>query len=1157
MNKKRTSSVFAALCAMLLLCPWLSVAREKQDTQWQVRENLMLRLSAEWYKLGVLTRELENANNVTDGIKDIEMFPAEVTRLSENDVLALDRRLETIVKQNGILNEKITAMRMPLADAIAILREMIIGQPVEDMFTILENGDMMRINTMLDIKHQVDRLWSEIDSTLNSLAIGMNITGVQEDTETAFNTEFLKILQANLGHQSEIYQNKIAVIKDSLVNRGTLDQAHVMFNIEKYRIKKNLAANANSGILKHIENLQKRYQSWPWVADLKPLLIKNCFIVGDYQRVIDETDTIRDNDTMAVSYRMQSLYGLQRFSDVYAMGQNIAWEMLPAKFKNLSIWMVLESGLKIGVEDSLSRFASYVDKQQPWLLHCMHTLARLSLKKGDQSTALSILDNSLKYKAQNSADEVAHQRILLMRGQMLYESGDYKKAVSDFFEVLNSGRDFEEALFGIIWCYIKTGQYDNADITLQKLINQSPESPRAAEATALLARRYTAKAQYEWKKTSYLTREQQRIELMLDKMKDIKADTSAAKAKRILAAKKEMDDLFARLKAEPRSNYDTISRLYQRAQRVCDLVEQFYKTGSFQEAVFSEKREKLLHHVDSIMAAIKGQNTTSKNGTSGAGEVSAGNIARIKKIVSDQRVEKTGFLIDRYRWEREYLDWQKVALTHSREMLAAREARTKDSAARFLIRLAIDSLTRQTDRLLSSEDSLRLQWSETILAACSTSISQGVAIPDEIYLRYHIGEIRYAQENDAYGRAYDEFENSFHIYDSLLALYRKGTLTDIPEKPTEPLLDHSRSMDQYLSVLQRFPDVGVMFAVRYSLAWCYNDLGKFDSAVAQMDTISSRYPQCAYAPQANMFIGEFNFDRGNLEAAVQRYQLVMKYPESDWFEDALYKLAWSQYRLSNPDKAISSFLALVDLGGKLISGKGILEKESMDYIAISFSEADATGTKGLERAVKFVKRLGDEEKGTRILQRMAEVYRDQGRYEVSREAYQTILDMYPGYAASPMIEKDLMNVASRAISVAQSNEMKLSYFNKYNKRGPWARSQKNTATIAAADSMAERALYDVAIGNHQLAQQKNDHDAYMNAAGTYELYLKNYPGTPVANECHYFLADIVFTLGDYQRAAEEYIAVSKRYPDSKYRESAAWNAIVASQQLLKQEAKNQ
>ena len=69
----------------------------------------------------------------------------------------------------------------------------------------------------------------------------------------------------------------------------------------------------------------------------------------------------------------------------------------------------------------------------------------------------------------------------------------------------------------------------------------------------------------------------------------------------------------------------------------------------------------------------------------------------------------------------------------------------------------------------------------------------------------------------------------------------------------------------------------------------------------------------------------------------------------------------------------------------------------------------------------------------------------------------------------------------------------------------------------------------------------------------YENFIKSYPLSPHASECHYNLAEIRFSLGDYQQAAEDYIAVSMRYPDSKYRETAAWNAIVASQNLLKKE----
>jgi TolA-binding protein len=103
------------------------------------------------------------------------------------------------------------------------------------------------------------------------------------------------------------------------------------------------------------------------------------------------------------------------------------------------------------------------------------------------------------------------------------------------------------------------------------------------------------------------------------------------------------------------------------------------------------------------------------------------------------------------------------------------------------------------------------------------------------------------------------------------------------------------------------------------------------------------------------------------------------------------------------------------------------------------------------------------------------------------------------------------------------------------------------------DSLAGQMLYDVGLSYHQSALQSNDTAYYGLAARAYEQYIRTYPRSKKANECHYNFAEILFSLGDYYRAAEEYMAVSQRYPESKYRETAAWNAIVASQNLLKRE----
>jgi TolA-binding protein len=257
--------------------------------------------------------------------------------------------------------------------------------------------------------------------------------------------------------------------------------------------------------------------------------------------------------------------------------------------------------------------------------------------------------------------------------------------------------------------------------------------------------------------------------------------------------------------------------------------------------------------------------------------------------------------------------------------------------------------------------------------------------------------------------------------------------------------------------------------------------------------------------------------------------------------------------LSNPEKAISTFLALVDLNGGKLSGKNVLEKESMDYIALSFSESDMTGEKGLERAAKFVERFGDDTRGAQILHRLAKVYKDQGRYDMAKQSYRKLLTAYPNNNRNPLIEREYLGVLAKDMPDTAMNKLKMDFFHKYNNRASWAAAQNDSAVRIEGDSLASVMLYDVALSYHQMALGKNDSASYNRTVRTYQEYISAYPKSKKANECHYNMAEIIFSLGDYERAAEEYIAVSKRYPDSKYRETAAWNAIVASQNLLKKE----
>ncbi|MBD3422693.1 MAG: tetratricopeptide repeat protein [Chitinivibrionales bacterium] len=1155
MNKALKQAIFS-IGMLFMLCA-LDVAAQHARDEWQIRENLAVRLGAEWYKIGVLNRELAGINDVLQDIRNVELFPESVIGLSEDELVRFDREIEKKEKVYGKIQHRVDALRGPLADAMAILREMVAGQPVEEMFDVLEAGNVERISEMLKLKHEIDSAWNEVDNLMSKMIAIMNISHPEpEQTGRGIEQEFFEILIANLGLQSQQYYTRLNSIKDSLLARANPEHALIMYQIETHRIESLIKQERNDVAISRIPDIRKRYRAFIPVDKLDMLLVQALFNAGEYTQVLESivkmgagADTLEE----AIMYRLQSHYALQEYKHIWDWVRHNTFDRMRGRNKNMALWMALESGIHTGNTRELSNLATRAVQGKPFVLHIMHALAKSFVVENDFKTALSVMERALEFKSAGLEDETARNKIQIAIAQVYYELGSHAQSLETFFTLLAKEENFEEALFGIIWNYVQLKDYQKAETSLRKLINQSPESPRAVEAMLIMAKRFVNKAQYEWKKAQYLNQEERRLDTVVVQLEQRHAKSVERPHKTELTqAIKEIKPMLKKYQAAPRMNYRQIASLYESADAICNLVDQYYQTGSFQEIEFSEKRETLLHQLDSLLLAVNSDSRNKMLQTRAHASVRQ-DIHKIKQLVQQSTLLELEAALDRYHWEKEYLNWRKEEIKYARKKLDASESPARDSASRA----RTDSLRQwyaySLDSLVAIEDLLHDRYREDLIAGCKLALAQPLELNDEAYLRYQLAELHYEHENSKFAQAYVLWESSLMTYDSLMVRFRTGDIDSMPVEPQQPRLDHSQSIAQYRRLIQAFAEDTLVPAAHYSLAWCFNDMGNYDSAIAHMQIVAGDYGRNTYSAQAWMYLGEHAFEDGNLDKATAAYQAVMKHPESQWFDEALYKFAWTQYRLSNPEKAISSFLALVDLGAQSTSGKSLLEKESMDYIAISFSEADITGEKGLRRAAKFIKRFGDIEKGTQILHRLANVYQEQGRFAMAEKTYRTLLNMYPKYKKNPTVERELLAVIVNKLGVEEATTKKLEFFQKYNRKSSWAQAQPNDTIRAQGDSLAASVLNDAALSFHQLALQQNDSLIYRKAADNYETFIRFYPRHKNANECHYNLAEIMFSVGEYQRAAEEYMAVSRRYPDSKYRETAAWNAIVASQNLLKQE----
>ncbi len=1141
----------AAVLVVFILwsCAWCSKAGKKQISN--IDMNLTLRLGAEWQKIKMLRRESASIGDVFQSMRELELYPLSLTGFDSEKIKKYEKAIENLENQNRNIEKRIDALKVSLVDAISILRQLIIGEPVERMFATLEKGNLKRITEMLNIKHSIDTLWLRTDSLLSSVMNSIGIDNGKKTREEAEEDEFSSILRANLGMQAENCYSRLNAVKKHLIRKASHTQLSEMFRIERQNILVYIEEKPPVAGRK-INDAIELFNHLIDIDELYLLMVQVRFREGSYREALATLESVPDDEryeTAKILYKLQSFYALKEYDSILADTSLLYGNRLYGSYRNLALWIILESSLALKKYDIAIKAASLVDKESSFGLHALHAVARAYIGRKDYGAALKVLDQYKGYKVSTDDDRRAFEEIGVAKAHILYELGEYDKALELYYKHISNSRVFERALSGIIWCYLKSGKFDKAETALKKLINQSPESPYGAEGLLILAKRYLQKASFTWKKHNQITAEKLRLGRILSRLDTLSFSSADNKVYDFNSIRKEVTDLLCRVEEEKLPDYKTISAYYDKIDRICAFIKSHYHTGSFQEEVFSENRKRILTVIDSLTMEIK--QSERKKGSGNLLSNALNERLKIKNIVDQAEIFSVIGNINRYRWEREYIEWQKSLLKSDKNLKYLTESYKGSDTLSEAEKIKIN---KRMDSLLAVEDSLNIEYSTLLRAGIEKLLSAGLDKKDVCYFKYLLGEIVYRAENNRYAAAFEKYEKELENFNAAMERYRNGEMMEMPEKPATPILYHNESMALYRQAIDADPSSEFCAAAHYALAWCFNDLGQFDSAYYHMYILASGFPEHPYAPQAWMFCGEYHFDKGNLSDALNAYYTVMKYPASEWFDEALYKVAWTQYRLSNPEKAISSFLALVDLGGGR-TGRSLLEKESMDYIAISFSETDMSGQKGLDRAVAFAGRLGDVRRGCEILHRLAQVFRDQGRYDMAKKTYSYILSSFPDYDNNPLVEAEFLAILERDGVSPMLIDRKYSYFRKYNRQSAWAKRQPDSVRTFS-DSLASRMLYDAAISYHQLALQKNSDTLYNKALSSYKDYIVSYPASPLANECHYNLAEIEFSLGNYLKAAEEYMAVSKRYPDSKYKETAAWNAIVASQNLLKLESHN-
>jgi TolA-binding protein len=398
---------------------------------------------------------------------------------------------------------------------------------------------------------------------------------------------------------------------------------------------------------------------------------------------------------------------------------------------------------------------------------------------------------------------------------------------------------------------------------------------------------------------------------------------------------------------------------------------------------------------------------------------------------------------------------------------------------------------------------------------------------------------------------------------------------ELEASEAQQLRDNIESLDsaQYDSattlfqqLLEAYPDYRRNDTVLYQLARAYEIAGKTDDALRVLNELVERYPDTEMIDEVEFRRGEMLFLRKDYDEAEAAYKHVVAAGDSSrFYEQSLYKLGWSQFKLGQHEDSLQPFFELLDrkisnvelqdgeerLGALSRAEREIVE-DTFRVLSISFSYMD-----GADSIARVLKDRGYPEYGYVIYMNLGDLYLEKERFVDAAKTYEAFVEQDPYHPKAPLLQVEVIEAYKQGGFPTLVLDGKKDFVERYGMDSPfWVRNPRESNTAVAAHLKAN--LTDLAQYYHAEAQKGGKRSDFQEAARWYRKYLNYFPGEADSANTNFLLAEILFESKDYGLATDEYEHTAYDYPPHEHSGEAAYAAILsyrAYEESLKGEEK--
>ena len=362
----------------------------------------------------------------------------------------------------------------------------------------------------------------------------------------------------------------------------------------------------------------------------------------------------------------------------------------------------------------------------------------------------------------------------------------------------------------------------------------------------------------------------------------------------------------------------------------------------------------------------------------------------------------------------------------------------------------------------------------------------------------------------------------------------------------------------YEEYLKRYPDRSDNDMILYQLSRAYAIGSENDKSLHILDRIASEYPQSKYIDEVQFRRGEFLFVARAYPAAEEAYAtIVNNHPDSLFYEKALYKYGWTQFKQSRYEEALGSYIRLLDVN---------LEHGRIDEIGFSkeLSRADRELLDDVVRVVSLTFSYQDDKyyisnyfdtAGQRgyeplLYLRLGELYLGKNRVIDGSDLFLAYTREYPYSAHTPYFHQRAIQTYQQAGYTDLVLREKIAFVNRYDVNGEYWSQQSEQSRQNVKPTLVLH-LTELATHFHALARSSKKPRDYRVSADWYRRFLKSFPRDSQAPRMNFLLAESLYDAGQYPKAIDEYQRAAYNYAPHEDSAEAGYAALIAFDALFK------